>query len=288
MDEADSTKERTEIAPRWRCIGASVRGLSHEKSGLPCQDAHYIESPTVDMIIVAVADGAGSASLSDVGAAIAVQTAVRKLRNFVTEMNKTADFTELEAAVFDAVAAAKLAVEAEADARKVRARELASTLLLAIATPSLVVAAQIGDGGIVVKDTDACLTMLTSPELSEYINETCFLISPDALSRTQVQTWQGNTAQIAIFSDGLQLLCLKMPEVEPFNGFFVPIFGFAEKAIDTEQGELSLSNFLISKRIRENSDDDITLILATLNESPLCQSPSDLDQLAESPPLTHH
>ena len=56
--------------PTWRALGASVRGTSHEKTGQPCQDAHCLELLPDGSLVAAVADGAGSAALGEVGAGV--------------------------------------------------------------------------------------------------------------------------------------------------------------------------------------------------------------------------
>src|SRR5438105_845006 len=65
---------------QWRVTGKSVRGASHERSGLPNQDAiaWAPESGAGSRLIVAVADGHGSARSfrSQTGAEMAVHTAI--------------------------------------------------------------------------------------------------------------------------------------------------------------------------------------------------------------------
>src|SRR5690242_8472149 len=61
----------------WQVIGCSVRGPSHERSGLPNQDAiGWSEDSTTT--VLAVADGHGSAKCfrSDVGSRLAVDAAL--------------------------------------------------------------------------------------------------------------------------------------------------------------------------------------------------------------------
>jgi hypothetical protein len=60
----------------WRVVGTSVRGASHEKDGLPCQDAQASRLIDPDWVALAVADGAGSAAHSELGARAAVARAV--------------------------------------------------------------------------------------------------------------------------------------------------------------------------------------------------------------------
>jgi serine/threonine protein phosphatase PrpC len=58
---------------KWRVVGASVVGTAHEKTGQPCQDAHGWRILPDNVLIAAVADGAGSAALGEIGAQVAVR-----------------------------------------------------------------------------------------------------------------------------------------------------------------------------------------------------------------------
>jgi hypothetical protein len=116
MEQASRWPERPAApAPpatwEWRAIGASVRGASHVRAGLPNQDAIYLSSLTTSAapdalaaastpgppnpagpaaaagspgtpLLLAVADGHGSAKClrSDTGARLAVETAARVIR----------------------------------------------------------------------------------------------------------------------------------------------------------------------------------------------------------------
>ena len=77
-DESRPTAQQDRMY-HWRVGEASVRGTSHEKKGQPCQDAHYWDTLPEGVLVVAVADGAGSAALGEVGAAVAAQTAVEAI-----------------------------------------------------------------------------------------------------------------------------------------------------------------------------------------------------------------
>src|SRR5262245_7772654 len=65
----------TRQAGAWRVVGASVPGVSHVRAGKPCEDAH-VWAETGGALVAAVADGAGSAAVAEVGAAIAARAAV--------------------------------------------------------------------------------------------------------------------------------------------------------------------------------------------------------------------
>src|SRR5688572_25758989 len=60
----------------WAVVSASVIGTSHEATGAPCQDASHVLRLRIgdaDVMLSAIADGAGSASHSQIGSAEAVQ-----------------------------------------------------------------------------------------------------------------------------------------------------------------------------------------------------------------------
>ena len=64
----------------WQVRGAAVQGTSHALHDLPCQDAYrYCVLPGGGLLI-AVADGAGSARYSQFGASSAVEAGLEALR----------------------------------------------------------------------------------------------------------------------------------------------------------------------------------------------------------------
>jgi len=141
-------------------------------------------------------------------------------------------------------------------------RALATTLILLVATPVLVAAAQVGDGAVVVGDGGSDLIALTTPQSGEYLNETTFLTAPDALDTAQINVWHGVPGYVAAFSDGLQMLALQMPAGTPHAPFFVPLFQFVARLTDAAAAQEQLTAFLRSPRLRTRVDDDVTLLIA--------------------------
>src|SRR5262245_11055773 len=79
--------QETQFKPTWHFIGATVRGASHQRSGLPNQDAYHC-LPQKKMgrhLVAAVSDGHGSAKCfrSDIGANFAVKVATEIMLRFV-------------------------------------------------------------------------------------------------------------------------------------------------------------------------------------------------------------
>lgn len=261
----------SEALSHWRVVAASVRGTSHERVGQLCQDAHQWEKLSEGVLVAAVADGAGSATLGKVGAIVASQTAVETItlnvgkHNHAPLLSLPEDEQGWHLLLTKALEAAKTAVEAEAIACKMTARDLATTLIVVVATPNLIAAAQVGDGVAVASDANGNFIALTAPQRGEYINETTFLVSPNALDTAQVNLWHGVTANIAVLSDGLQMLALEMNEGKPHVPFFSPLFHFMADVTDESEAKEQLVAFLRSPRIIDRTDDDLTLLLATLS-----------------------
>jgi serine/threonine protein phosphatase PrpC len=254
---------------QWRVAGASVRGSRHEKSGEPCQDAHNWAVLPGGVLIAAVADGAGSAPFAEVGSQRAAQTAIESLSAALAlrleeEESSTLSDATWQALLVAALSRAQEAIDAEALARSVTARDLATTLILLAATPGSIAAIQVGDGAAVVCDGEQRIAAITCPQSGEYINETSFLIAPEVLEQAQFTVWRGTVARLAVFSDGLQHLALKMPEGTPHAPFFAPLFRFADQPLPQLEAQEQLTAFLSSPRILERADDDLTLLLASL------------------------
>lgn len=267
----------------WRVLAAAVRGGSHEKLNLPCQDAFDYRVLPNGILLAAVADGAGSAPLADVGATLAAESALTSLAESLAatstspsnaEQQPTFSFLREEsgrgpesilALLRTGLHAALAAIENEAQQRGVTSRDLATTLLLVAAGPEGIAAAQVGDGAIVFRTDCGELKALTRPPETEYANATSFLIAESAIIEAQFCVEKNQAAQIALFSDGLQRLALKLPEGAPHAPFFTPLFQFASTA-DGSEGDSQLAAFLSSPRIRERAEDDLTLLLATRNK----------------------
>ena len=248
----------------WRVVAASVTGSSHLKTGQPCQDAHCWAHLPDGVLVAAVADGAGTAVRGEIGAAMAARTAVESIRSDLTANGRPGRHDEelWRGLLTAAVKVARQAVEAEAAEQKMPVREMATTLVLVVAAPGFVAAAQVGDGAVVLGDGKDRPLALTAPRVGEYINETTFLASPGALEGVQVALWRGTPLYLSVFSDGLQMIALKMPGGVPHAPFFGPLFRFVDQATDEEEARGKLIDFLCSRRIRERTDDDLTLLIA--------------------------
>ena len=140
-------------------------------------------------------------------------------------------------------------------------RDLACTLIVVVASPNFVFAAQIGDGAVVLKDDEGNLHSLTTPTNGEFANETILMGCSETLDIHIRSFAKFKLRSVAVFSDGLQRLSLRMPECEPHAQFFEPLFGRLQHSTEPDM-EKFLREFLDSPRVNNRTDDDKTLVAA--------------------------
>jgi hypothetical protein len=208
-----------------------------------------------------VGDGAGSASCSDVGASLAV---TKSLRQACGKLMQGTPRTEAgwEALLYDAFRAARDELIGTAETMSIGLADMATTLLLAIITPEHLAACQVGDGAIVARLSDESFTAITRPPAQqEYVNETSFLTSDTFLERAQIVIRPGPVTGLALFTDGLQMLALRMPQALPHPAFFAPLLRLLAASAG-DHADDQLRGFLQSPQIAQRTHDDLTLVLA--------------------------
>jgi hypothetical protein len=242
---------------RWRVFGASVVGASHLRAGLPCQDAHAWRVRPDGTLLMAVADGAGSAERSDLGAQAAVAAALDAL-----EQQSVPAGADWQPALWVAFEAARGAVELLAAVHDLPSRAFASTLLCAVVTPHGLATAQLGDGLAVVGLAEGGWKVAASPQRGEYANETHFLTQPGVLAQVEFD-WCAAPPQAAVLlTDGLLRLVLDLQTGQPHSPFFEPLLAFAARTAPDADGQAQLAAFLSSDRVNARTDDDKSLVLA--------------------------
>ena len=71
--------------------------------------------------------------------------------------------------------------------------------------------------------------------------------------------------ELAVLTDGLQMLALDFGQAKVHDRFFAPLFRTLKNGPDEETLRASLLEFMDSKRVNDRTDDDKTLLLATRN-----------------------
>jgi hypothetical protein len=154
------------------------------------------------------------------------------------------------------------ALTAEAQARGVVARDLACTLLVAVIGRAAAAFLQIGDGAMVILEGEEYRPVFW-PQTGEYQNTTFFISDPKFEQNVQHVIRQQEVTELALFSDGLQMLALNYGAKAVHQGFFVPMFASLRRAEDAQELLVPLKQFLDSQAVNNRTDDDKTLVLAT-------------------------
>jgi hypothetical protein len=242
----------------WNIVAASVTGEAHLKQGKGNEDAFCLASRLDGSLVLAVADGAGSASCGAEGAELATTFALE----FLSDVELPTTEESWQALMQGAVQHVHERIEAHATTREKEARDFASTLLVAMLTSSHIVTLQIGDGAIVGMNNET-MSRLTKAAHGEYASETVFVTSQDYLRSCSCVVMPTEMLNgLALLTDGLEPVAMNLQTGKPFAPFFNPLFRFAgsEKS-DNEKSQI-LSDFLASERISKRTHDDKTLVLA--------------------------
>lgn len=263
--------------PRWRFHGLSVQGYRHRRAEVPCQDAWgaaVVGAPEGQVVVLAVADGAGSRPYSAQGAQLAVELA-------------THHFGRPEGAGYlPGEEAHTLLREGFREVRRdfldrtgTRADDYATTLTVVVLTPAWLGQLSVGDGFAVVRAAGpgrpADFHLLPCPEpASEYGNETVFLTSPEA------PRWTRTTCVVDRGIDGVLLSTdgLTQAALSRFDGggTRTPNASFASSVLralesptlDPERDAEDLADLLRSDRLTALNADDKTLVRAVRHDRP--------------------
>ncbi len=256
------------ISGGWRYAAASVIGTSHTKQGTNCQDANdcqIYQLPTSETVLVGVvSDGAGSARFGGEGAALCCSTLQDLVCGHVGNGNAVEQISSTTAGFWLNAIRRKLEAAAESESHVLR--EYACTLLAAIIGEHCAAFVQIGDGVMVVADSEEPhYGHIFWPDRGEYENTTHFVTEERACDHLQFDLVQRHILELAMLSDGLQRLALHYRSQTAYQPFFGALFDPIRKAAPgrAEDVSISLNQFLLSDRVNQKTDDDKTLVLAT-------------------------
>jgi Serine/threonine protein phosphatase len=249
---------------KWKAIGQSVTGTSHIHSQKSCEDAvcytSFDLSEGDEVLLCAVSDGAGSAQYAAEASSLLTTQIVRKIESLV-KVNHNICEVDIISIAEDLYNELKRI----ADDRKVPLNEFSCTLLGCVLLPNKSIFFQVGDGAIIRNDGTDHYVSLWWPQNGEYQNTTYFFVDEE-LAHFKVMELFESIYELAILSDGLQLLVLNLEQQSVHQPFFKNIFTplrMADKQANLTVLDDKLYAYLNSELINSRTDDDKTLFLAT-------------------------
>ncbi|HEY4171151.1 MAG TPA: PP2C family serine/threonine-protein phosphatase [Reyranella sp.] len=254
------------ISP-WRVAMASSIGQSHVTAAQPCQDAHFhLEAKDADgkpVVVLAVADGAGSAALAEVGASLACETFGRLVEAYVGKGGRVA---AIERPLVERwITGLVYRIELDAKRSGARVQDYSCTLLAAVVGDESAVFVQIGDGAMVISNGTGWRHVFW-PQHGEFANTTNFVTSERAVLAMEFVRLDEAVEEVAVFTDGIENLVLqkagKTAHAPFFDSMFPPVRKSQASGVDAELSH-ALDKYLSSPTITNRTDDDKTLILAS-------------------------
>lgn len=249
----------------WKAIGHSVAGTSHTANDKGCDDAVQYSvvksSFTGETMICCASDGAGSALYAAQAADMATKYMTDALAGLAEAGHRL-----VEADIYALVEELYDLLEGEALKQETELNEFSCTLLGCCITSGRAIFWQIGDGAIVRNDGTGNYSYLWWPHNGEYQNTTSFIVDDRNLPHLKVAILEEQVDEVAIFTDGLQMLALNTESETVHQPFFIDLFRYLRMADDTDKVAVlnrKLAEYLDSKVINDRTDDDKTLFLAT-------------------------
>jgi len=249
----------------WKLIGQSTIGSSHISLNKACDDS--IKYGTVnssigdEVLVCCVSDGAGSAKFASKGSEFTTKYAYDKLTNWIIENINITD--ALIYSLFESILDELIAKSQEINED---VSEFSCTLLGSVLYKNKSIFFQLGDGAIIRDANNNNYSVIWWPSNGEYLNSTFFVTDMNSLANLNIKILDESVCEISIFTDGLQMSALNMEDKSVHLPFFENMFKWLRRSKDMNDLEnlnSKLNEFLSSRIINEQTDDDKTLFLAT-------------------------
>ena len=183
----------------WKAAQVAVQGRGHLSTNTPCQDKTYILDSPPDCLVVALADGAGSAQHSELGAEYVTRKICRILNENFTRYFASENSAPVAEEVLNLLLDELTNLAEEND---FELSTLASTLLAVAVKGNEFIGLHIGDGVIGVLDEDF-LEVMSPPDNGDFVNETTFVTSAEAIAHLRLYKGElGKISAFVLMSDG--------------------------------------------------------------------------------------
>ncbi|HNQ14115.1 MAG TPA: PP2C family serine/threonine-protein phosphatase [Pyrinomonadaceae bacterium] len=252
----------------WRFAYASVTGSAHQNQSTECQDRFLCESvatPSGDVLIAVVADGAGSTTAGQHGAEAACSLFRDTVVDFLNTKNASVRSLNLEfGKLWVGFLRNRIAGLASESGKEIR--EYASTVIGTVVGDDVAAFFQVGDGGAVYSLTGEVesFEFAIPPQDSEYVNVTEFVTDDFAEGAVRFALIDARIEDVVLFSDGIYAVAVDYQSNRPHEPFLKPMIAPLRNPNGTpERLNEKLEAFLSSPKLNEKTDDDKTIILAS-------------------------
>lgn len=182
----------------WKTISHEQRGRSHIKNHTPCQDKTFVHREN-GVCVIALADGAGSASYSEYGAEIVTKSICSYVGKHFNDMFESDQLYPIKQ---DIIHYLLEQLHLKSEEIECSIHELASTLLVAAVHQDRYLLMHLGDGVVgYVKNEE--LKVASKPENGEYTNSTLFVTSKNAIHHLKMfKGYLNGISSFILMSDG--------------------------------------------------------------------------------------
>jgi hypothetical protein len=242
----------------WAVCGASVTGQLHLKHGLGCDDA-YGYGVTGDLVVAAVADGAGSVSgTSAWGSYVACQSVVKNAMRSRFRRDFSTDPGTRAAQMRWLFEQALVQIRLRAKAMNLDLSLLSTTLSVAVADRRNAMFGQIGDGVIAVETEKGVGTVLIEAK-DEYANSTWFLQSDGAFDTAFRTCSSTDVTAFALSTDGMSYKITDIATGEAYAPFFRGSFQHVREGASSAHFASLLRGI-----VDDQTGDDKSMVLSAL------------------------
>lgn len=255
------------FSEKWRYAHASATGAAHFAQNAECQDrfiCRTVATKEGEILIAAVADGAGSTSSGQIGAETACRIFAEETADFLqTQDASLRSLNENFGKFWLDFFQKNIAEIAEKEEKPLR--DFASTFVAAVIGGNQSAFFQVGDGAAVyslAENPDEYLFAI-DPIETEYANVTDFLTDREAFAALRFNFIDKEIEDLILFSDGIFAVAVDYKTNLPHTPFLRPMMAPLKKSLTVNGLNQKLESFLSSPKINEKTDDDKTIILAT-------------------------
>lgn len=251
----------------WNVSYASVTGVSHKQSKLPCQDsAKTCLSKDGKWISCVVSDGAGSAKHSQIASKLLTKTLSVKLIDLSEKIASNGWEYAYKKFIVDAIESVRDDLKKQAKSEDLR--DYHCTLIATLIGEKEGLSIHLGDGAIFGgsitpteknKVTLSKNTFISLPENGQYANETFFVTEKDWQNHLRIKKIEGLDWIVTATDGGTALAMINDKEAKP--GFIKPVIHQLTIESSEKNRNKLLKTILSDTQANKLTSDDKTLAI---------------------------